>query len=72
MYMHAALNLLHAMTDRFANFDPENDSVLRYGTIRYPAEMSEEKAGVHVNLIYADFFYTEAILKLLGETFFIW
>lgn len=72
MYMHAALNLLHAMTDRFTDFDPANDCVLRCGTVRYPAGMTEEQAGVHTNLVYADFFYTEAILKLLGETFFIW
>ena len=72
MYMHAVLNLLHAMTDRFTDFDPANDCVLRCGTVRYPAGMTEEQAGVHTNLVYADFFYTEAILKLLGETFFIW
>ena len=72
MYLHAALNILKAMTERFVNFDPANDAMLRYGTVRYPADMTPEKAGVHTNIIYADFFYTEAILKLIGEEFMPW
>lgn len=74
-YLDAALNLLRAMGDRFCNFDPANDHLLDYGTERYPAEISEEgykKAGVHKSIIYGDYFYTEAILKLLGAKFNPW
>ena len=72
-YMNAAINILKAMTERFTNFDPANDHMLDYGTVRYPAEgFTPESAGVHISIIYGDYFYTEAILKLLGSEFFTW
>lgn len=75
MYMNAAINLLHAMGKKFCDWNPENDHLLDYGTARYPAAYDEEalkKAGVHMSIIYGDFFYTEAILKLLGSEFNPW
>ena len=73
MYMNAALNLLHAMDEKFANYDPENDHLLDFGTVRYPInDMTLEKAGVHISIIYGDYFYTEAILKLMGSDFLPW
>lgn len=71
-YLHAALCILKAMTERFVNFDPSNDAMLRYGSVKYPVGITPEEAGVHTNIIYADFFYTEAVLKLLGEEFNPW
>ena len=74
MYMHAAINMLKAMEEKFCNFDPANDHMLDFGTVRYPipGKFTEEKAGVHISIIYGDFFYTEAILKLLGSEFNPW
>ncbi len=73
MYMHAAIKILKAMGEKFANFDPECDNMIDYGTRRYPAEgMKFENCGVHISIIYSDYFYTEAILKLLGSEFFPW
>ena len=72
MYMNAAINLLRAMGEKFCNFDPENDWMLGYGTVRYPVDGDLKKAGVHISIIYGDFFYTEAVLKLLGAEFFPW
>ena len=73
MYMNAAIELLHAMDEKFANYDPANDHLLDFGTVRYPIEgLTLEKAGVHISIIYGDYFYTEAILKLLGSDFFPW
>ena len=73
MYMNAAINILRAMDKKFANYDPENDHLLDYGTVRYPIEgLTLEDAGVHISIIYGDFFYTEAVLKLLGARFFPW
>ena len=74
-YMNAAINLLRAMGENFCNWDPEKDDFLDFGTERYPANLSEEglkKAGVHIPIIYGDFFYVEAILKLLGNDFNPW
>ena len=73
MYLNAAIKILKAMTEKFTNFDPANDHMLDYGTVRYPAGRFDEKsAGVHISIIYGDYFYTEAILKLLGSEFFTW
>ncbi len=74
-YLDAAINLLRAMGEKFCDFDPANDHMLDYGTERYPADYTPEgmkKAGVHMSIIYGDFFYTEAVLKLLGATFTPW
>ena len=74
MYAHAAIKMLKAMGEKFCNFDPANDHMLDYGTVRYPipGQFTPEKAEVHVSIIYGDFFYTEAILKLLGSEFNPW
>ena len=74
MYMNAAINLLRAMEEKFCDFDPANDHMLGYGTVRYPipGQFDEKSAGVHISIIYGDYFYTEAILKLLGSEFNPW
>ncbi len=73
MYMHAAVNILKAMREKFCNFDPENDHMLDYGTVRYPAEgLDPKNCGIHISIIYGDYFYTEAVLKLLGSEFLPW
>ncbi len=74
MYMNAAINLLRAIRDNFCNFDVDNDCIVGYGSQRYPipGQFTEERAGVHISIIYGDYFFTEAILKLLGSTFLPW
>ena len=74
MYMNAAVNMLKAMGDKFCDWNTDNDHMLGYGTVRYPipGQYTEEKAGVHISIIYGDYFYTEAVLKLLGAEFFAW
>lgn len=73
MYAHAAVNMLRAMTEKFANFNPQTDDMIGYGTIRYPANsVINADPGLHISIIYADMFYTEAILKLLGNDYSPW
>ena len=74
MYMNAAINLLRAMEEKFCDFDPANDHMLGFGTVRYPIPgvFDETAAGVHISIIYGDYFYTEAILKLIGSKFNPW
>ena len=72
MYMHAAVQILKAMTENFVDWDPANDHMLGYGTVRFPVDGDWKKAEVHVSIIYAEYFYTEAILKLLGMEFNPW
>ncbi len=74
MYMNAAVNILRAMTEKFCNFDTDNDVILDYGSERYPVPgvYTEAKAGVHKSIIYGDYFFTEALLKLKGSEFLPW
>lgn len=71
IYANAAIKILRATTDRFCNFDPATDDMVNYGSILYPTD-SEKMNAVHISIIYGDFFYTEALLKLLGSNFFMW
>ncbi len=71
MYMNGAIKMLRAMEEKFCDFNPENDHMLDYGTVRYPYQESFMK-GVHISIIYGDYFYTEAVLKILGEEFLPW
>jgi len=47
------------------DYSPETDCMLGYGTVLYPKN-EKQMQGVHINIIYGDFFFTEEILKLLG------
>ena len=71
-YISSAVNLLSAIDKKYANYDSDTDYVVGHGTVRYPVDGDFEKAEVHVPIIYADYFYAEAILKLLGSEFNPW
>ena len=73
LYAPAALKMHQDIEAKFGNFDPATDDMIGYGTVRYPADsVLKGNPGLHISIIYADFFYTEAILKLLGDEFFAW
>ena len=72
MYINAAINILKAIKERFMDLDADRDEMVIYGTRRYPCDGDLEKAGVHISIIYGDYYYTEAILKLLGSEFLPW
>ncbi len=73
MYMNGAINMLKALDKNFTNYDTECDNMLGFGTMRYPVDgLTLAQAGVHVSIIYGDYFFTEAILKLLGNEFLPW
>lgn len=64
-YLISALNILRSMEEKWCNWSVEEDSILQMGSNQYGA-------GVHVPIIYGDYFFTEAILKLKGEEFLPW
>ena len=73
MYMNGAVNMLRALDKNFTTYDPATDNMLNFGTVRYPVDdLTPEKAGVHISIIYGDYFFTEAILKLMGNDFLPW
>ena len=73
MYMYAAINILKAMGEKFMNFDPATDDMLGFCTKHYPSPSKDPaKCDIHTSIIYGDYYYTEAILKLLGSDFNPW
>ena len=73
-YASAAINLLRALSEKFGDFDPDTDVMISHGTVRYPVPgvIPYEKAGVHIPIIYGEYYFVEAILKLLGSEFNPW
>ena len=73
-YANAAINLLRALSEKFGDFNPDTDVMISHGTVRYPIPgvIAYEKAGVHIPIIYAEFYFVEAVLKLLGSDFNPW
>lgn len=68
-YTEAAYRILRACDAKFANWNPEQDSIVAGGTFFYhdPTGMNTE-----VPIIYADYFLIEAILRLKGKDLFEW
>lgn len=64
-YLEGALNILKAMEKVWVNYTLEEDSILQMGSESY-------RKGIHTPIIYGDFFFVEAILKLKGSDFLIW
>lgn len=69
MYTEAAINLLRATDEAFCNYSEDEDALVLMGTERYPLQSMK---GVHIPIIYGDFFFVEALCKLRGSEFLIW
>ncbi len=69
MYTSVAIKILKATEENFCDFCENTDCLVLMGTERYP-HLSQK--GVHIPIIYGDFFFVEAMLKLNGEKFLIW
>lgn len=67
MYIQAALKLLHKITERFCNWNVEEDGITTAGSACYSRDVDRE-----VPIIYGDYFLLEAILRLLDRDFLIW
>ena len=70
-YMQEAIKLLQAMDKHFCNYAQDQDALVMMGSERYP---HDERGfnGLHIPIIYGDFFFVEALLKLKGSDFLIW
>ncbi len=67
LYTVPALRLLHKVTERFCNWNVEEDGITTAGSARYHREEDRE-----VPIIYGDYFLLEAVLRLLNRDFLIW
>ena len=66
MYRQAALRLLEATEKAFCNWEENEDAILLKGTGSYEREH-------HIPIIYGDYFFAEAIYRLMGlDTSILW
>jgi len=65
-YLHAALRMLQALETYSLNKNDEEDNLLTKCTAAYHDQTHE------YSIIYGDYFYLEALMKLTGKDLFIW
>lgn len=70
-YTQEAIRLLKACDEHFCNYEENEDALVLMGSVKYPHNENDKKL-VHIPIIYADFFFVEALTKLRGSDFFIW
>lgn len=68
-YTESAYRILRACEAKFANWDPEKDSIMTGGTFFYH---DPDGTNTEVPIIYADYYLIEAILRLKGNDLFEW
>ena len=66
-YVEGAMKILKATDEKFCNWDPDYDSIVQMGSGSYGTEHDR-----HVPIIYGDYFFIEAVLRLLDKDFLIW
>lgn len=65
-YSEAAIKMLTALTEKCCNFDENCDQLLEKCTAAYHDRDHE------FPIIYGDYFFTEAVLKLINKEMFLW
>ncbi|WP_347340565.1 glycoside hydrolase family 88 protein [Vagococcus allomyrinae] len=67
LYIDAAINILRATESKYAIWALEKDGLIDFSTGSY-----HEERWTEVPIIYADYYFVEAILRLLNKDFLIW
>ena len=70
-YTEEAINILKACDEHFCNYEEDEEALVLMGSERYPHTEADQK-GLHIPIIYGDFFFVEALCKLKGREFLIW
>lgn len=68
-YTEAAYRILRACDEKFCNWDPAADSIVGGGTFFYHDPTGQ---NTEIPIIYADYYFIEAILRLKGKDLFEW
>lgn len=66
VYLHAALKMLRALEANSLNTNDQEDNLLTKCTVAYHDQTHE------FSIIYGDYFYLEALMKLVEKDLFIW
>lgn len=67
LYRTCAERIVKAVTEQYCNWDTEMDSIVSHCKVDYHGSESRQ-----TDLIYADYFLLEAVLRLMGKGFPIW
>ena len=67
LYKREALRLLQALDQKRSMWSPEVDPLLEKCTVAY-----HEPSGHEITIIYGDYYFIEAVMKLSGQELFIW
>ena len=67
MYEAAAVKILKTISLRRADWSRGCDAIVQNCTGAY-----HNKESIHITMVYADYFFMEAIYKLAGKKFFLW
>lgn len=67
-YRAAAMRMLHALNDLCADWTQQSPGILQKCTASY----HDDGAGRHINIVYGDYFFVEAICKLRGTDMKLW
>lgn len=65
LYQSQAVKLLQAIESGYCNWNMEEDNILEKGTERYGE-------GVNIPIIYGDYYFIEALMKIKGNGVFFW
>ncbi len=68
LYLNAAICLIKATEQRFCDWSDGSDCIVTYGTEAYHCDES----GKHIPIIYGDYFFAEAVYKLMGNDLLFW
>ena len=72
-YKKNAIQLLQAIEKKYCNWDISEDGIVTGGTVSYgDIYGTEVNSFVHVPIIYGDYFFIEAILRLKNMDIFLW
>lgn len=66
IYLNAALKMLTALTEKSFNWNEDEDNLLTKCTAAYHDKEHE------FSIIYGDYYFLEAMMKLAGRELFIW
>lgn len=67
LYEEHAKRLVKSISEKCCSWDMERDSMVQRCKVDYHGSKDKQ-----TDLIYADYFLTEAVMRLLGKDFFIW
>ena len=67
LYLNAALKILKAIEERYCDWSGSEDSIVQNGALAYHSDFKNI-----LPLIYGDYYFIEAILKLRGSDLLLW